>query len=130
MGQTGARDVLLAATAVFWPELVEHEGFVFLREGFSVENLEVWKASDFYAETGMRGVAAAINHRHVTDVFPEATASLSEDEITALGHVLGRCVTARLEEAYPDLRFEFETGEEIWFWQDGPAVQAPPAGHG
>src|SRR5437879_6384335 len=58
-----AKPYSIAVMRVLWPDLVLHEGWVFLAEGFSTKALQVWKESDHFTKTGMRGVAAAMNNR-------------------------------------------------------------------
>lgn len=84
----------------------------------SGEALDRWKESDFFRSAGMRGAAAAMNHRHVHDLLPNA--GLGELNGAAFGRVLGGCWEARLRAAFPREVFMFETGEEIWFWQGPP----------
>lgn len=65
----------------------------------------------------MRGIVAAMNHRHVADMLGSRAADRTEEDLARLGRVIGRCWRTLLEEAFPDRALVFELGEEIWFWE-------------
>jgi len=109
----------LAVARFFWPDLLVREGWVFLADGFSDDALAVWKDSDFFKKAGMRGVSAAMNHRHVADLLPSAS-KLGDESFDHLGYVIGSCWEMRIRRAFPERQFQFEFGEEIWFWEGPP----------
>jgi hypothetical protein len=133
-GQSAARVLSLfrlppeavAAFARFlWPDLVLYQNFVFLEEGFTRSRLELFEQTEAATRYGMYGVAASMNHLHVTDLIPGLHRVLSKEKVAAIEVIIGNCWAARFRDAFPDRVFRFEIGEVFRVWE-GPTPSFPP----
>ena len=93
-------EVALAYSTAFWPELVEVEGFVLLKEQYEAEYLARVKAN-----YGREKVEATINTTYLQDLFTDNTEGTDESVWTALGELLRDTWKARAEAVFPDREF-------------------------
>jgi hypothetical protein len=103
---------------LFWPELVEIEDCVLLKEHLAQTNFEEWKE----ACEGDRGcIEVSVNHIHVWDLFPNADGKdLNDAVFEYIARVLERCWSCAAKEAFPERTFVVEYSNEP---QDyGPTV--------
>lgn len=115
--------------SLFWPGLVEFEGYV-LREGFSVDSLRGFERAP---GANRRGVEAVMNHLHLADLHGPDAEGFSVDKALVLGHAMKAIYEAKLAREFPHRRcaVEFvipESAEaldeyQLTFWQiDGGDV--------
>lgn len=71
VGFVGTPDLLFAFAALFWPELVTHDGMRFLASGFSAEVYNQWRDSG----TSRREIQRVMNHVHVSTLLQEQVVS-------------------------------------------------------
>jgi len=100
-------EMAVAFTALFWPDLVEHNGGVFLRAFFDPEVFAQWqeKLGDDIA-----AIERVMNHRHVGDLLPGAE-HVGSGNLRHLGRVLAATWQARLAEMFPHRQLEVRCNE-------------------
>lgn len=121
-------ETAVAFTALFWPELVEHDGGIFLREFFDPEVYEDWKRK---LGSDTAAIERVMNHRHIADLLPGAD-GVGFKNLQHLGEVLAATWRARLASAFPQRPFDVtchaDAGDEevvIAFCQSLPDVRQP-----
>ena len=90
-------DHFFAIASLLWPEIVRHEGGLFLADGFTVAGFEAWSrkmAGDLTA------IERTMNHRHVRDLLWSFD-SAPWPVLIAAGALLRDCWEARLEQNHP-----------------------------
>ena len=93
-------EVALAYSTVFWPELVEVDGFVLLKEHYDAEYF-----ADVIATSSRENVEARINTAYLQHLFTDNTEGTDESVWTALGELLRDTWKARAEAVFPDREF-------------------------
>ena len=101
-------EMAVAFTALFWPELVEQDGSVFLLESFDAEIHAQWK--DKLGDDAP-AIERMMNHRHVGDLLPGAD-RVGFANLRHLGHVLAATWRTRLADAFPERRFDVICNED------------------
>ncbi|HZP68184.1 MAG TPA: hypothetical protein VFB32_17915 [Rudaea sp.] len=124
VGCKGSFALAVGYTSIFWPRLVEFEGYI-LHEGFSVESLRGFEAS--YSGNRLT-VEATINHRHIADIQHLGCEDLTQDKILLLGNVLHEIYEAKLLWQFPDRPCKVSffapedpadlMGYQVTFWQE------------
>lgn len=116
-------ELAAAFAKLFWPEFIEVQGCILLREKYSPDNFTDWWQHFDGSRTGVEGI---INHVHIYDLFLNNKSGSHEFAIAAfLGHVLRRCWKYALQESFPDRTFEVDyepgdaegNGPELSLWQ-------------
>ncbi|NYZ63416.1 hypothetical protein [Luteimonas deserti] len=123
VGRMGNYALATGYLTLFWPDFVEHEGYI-LRRGFSEESLR-----GFEKQTGSRrkSVEWVMNHLHIADIHCGDEDELTEDKVVVLGRALKQIYEAKLARQFPHSPcivefYEPEPGGdltdyEISFWQ-------------
>ena len=113
-------------TALFWPELVRHDGGLFLADRFDPSAYAGWRGRG----TDLGSTERVMNHVHLGEAFPGDFVGLQN--LRHLGHVLQRCWRARLEEAAPELDWQVDLSEDaqneevvLTFWAARPEPVVP-----
>lgn len=101
-------EMAVAFTALFWPELVEHDGGIFLRESFDPEVHAQWKEK---LGEDAPAIERVMNHRHVADLLPGAD-HVGFANLQHLGHVLAATWRTRLADAFPERQFDVIYSED------------------
>jgi hypothetical protein len=117
-------DLAAAFSKLFWPDLVEADGCVFLSERYQPENFADWKER-FNGD--QQRIEAMINHVHVWDMFLNSPKDVDYPKQLHqyLAEVLAVCWKHALQEAFPDKKFVvsvfddpvYSYGPEITFYQ-------------
>ena len=87
------------------PRFVEHDGCIFLIDGFSEESYSRWM--NFYRGVGLgkHAVESIMNHRHISELFviqpPEPSRRLADEA----GRLLEELWLSELRTAFPDRDF-------------------------
>ena len=123
VGCEGNFALAVGYSTLFWPRLVEFEGYI-LHAGFSVDALRGFEAS---SNGNRSSIEAVMNHRHIADMQHVGCADISFDKIKLLGGVLREMYEAKLAWQFPNkpcevrLFLEGETdvrwAHEVTFWQ-------------
>lgn len=111
-------DTVTVAGRMLLPSFVEHEGGVFLRDGFTLEGYLRWEA-----ELGdLQAIERMLNHRHVYDLF-SASDNISEASYAGVASLMGQTWGLSLKACFPDRRFKIEVsntdedyGPTLTFW--------------
>ncbi|MPY67366.1 hypothetical protein F8S09_11815 [Deinococcus sp. SDU3-2] len=77
LAMLGSVPQALMYSVLFWPTFVEHQGCL-LREGFSPQLFQEWLTRTNGDRTA---VELVMNHRHITDFFPNAEEHPSPEQI-------------------------------------------------
>lgn len=85
-------------TSIFWPVLVEFEGYV-LHEGFSEETLRKFASGP---GSSRASVELDMNHRYLTSLQYYACEDQTADKLEFLGNVLKEIYEAKLAWQFPD----------------------------
>lgn len=91
-------EVALAFTKLFFPDVVEYEGGIFLSEAFNQEIYEQWKAK---LGTDIAAIERVINHQHVDDILPGAD-KVGIENLSYLGHKIKQMWEYHLNSLYPN----------------------------
>ena len=87
--------------SIFWPEFVEHEGYV-LRKGFSLDSLRSWEE---HCSGNRESIEAVMNHLHIADIQHYGCEDISKDKIVLLGNTLREIYEAKLRWQFPGREF-------------------------
>jgi len=104
-------EVALAYAHVFWPELLEVDSFILIRENYDPEYL-----ARITAEFGRENVEATINTTYLEDLFPVGVAEVDESVWTVLGESVRDAWKARAEAEFPGGEF---TATFSWYSEGG-----------
>jgi len=99
---TGSVAQALAYSELFWPRFTEHDDCVFLL--FDLQKYDSWMKT---LEGDKRQVEAALNHRHIADLFEDGE-SASHEWLIALGRILKQCWAAKLRSDFPHRQFDVQ----------------------
>jgi hypothetical protein len=106
------------------PKFIEHDGCVFLIDGFSEETYSRWL--NFYRGVAVdkRAVESIMNHRHVSELFVNEPPEPSRRLVNDVGRLLEGLWLTKLKVAFPDRDFvvryfpdEQPSSSEITFCQ-------------
>jgi hypothetical protein len=119
----GSLSMAVGYTTLFWPEFVEHEGYI-LRAGFSESSLRGFEAQ---AQGDRKAVEWVMNHLHIADIHLGQPDDLAEDKVVLLGRTLKAIYEAKLAKDFPHSPCIVEFHEpaaggdlteyELTFWQ-------------
>ena len=124
VGCVGNFELAIGYSRLFWPDFVEHDGLVFLADGFSDDGYRDWTR---HSSGDRRAVETVMNHRHVFDHFSHHGGTASEEQVVYLGRVLKEIWQAKLARDFPGRRFvvsfpedpvDYLTDYEVTFWQE------------
>jgi hypothetical protein len=119
-------EVALAFTKLFCPDLVEHDGGIFLSEAFNQEIYEQWKAE---LGNDIAAIERVMNHQHIDDLLPGAE-SVGIDNLFYLGQVIQQMWDIHLKARYPDRTFQVSCNQDeytvvVTFCQNSPYQDLP-----
>lgn len=110
-GRGDGEEVALAYAHVFWPELVEIEGFILVKENYDPEYL-----SRVVAECSRENVEATINTTYLHDLFKTDVPGTDQSVWTALGELIRDAWRGRAQTQFPHTEF---TATFAWYSEDG-----------
>ncbi len=119
-------EVALAFTKLFCPDLVEHDGGIFLSEAFNQEIYEQWKAE---LRNDIAAIERVMNHQHIDDLLPGAE-SVGIDNLLYLGQVIRQMWDNHLKARYPERDFQVSCNQDeytvvVTFYQTLPYQDLP-----
>ncbi|WP_435016072.1 hypothetical protein TA3x_003632 [Tundrisphaera sp. TA3] len=103
----GTAGQAIAYSQLFWPDFVEHDGCLFLADGFDPDNYQHCMESSNGDRTRVESV---INHRHILDIFDQSPPSRAQ--IMHLGKVLQSMWGTKLRAEFPG------RAVVVWFPED------------
>jgi hypothetical protein len=108
----GSMELGYAFASLFWPELTEFQGGIFVAEQFGEDSFDQWMES---LNGSLTKVEAVMNHVHVHDLFLNAA---SDDNLPRLverrfAASLAGCWRAAAAAQFPDLPIQVECDTEI-----------------
>ncbi|MFB2833384.1 hypothetical protein [Floridanema evergladense] len=95
-------EIAIAFTKLFLPDIIEHEGGIFLAQAFNKEIYEQWKAK---LGNDITAIEKVMNHQHIDDLLP-GTEKVGIDNLYYLGNALSQMWTSRLKSLYPERNFQ------------------------
>jgi len=105
----GGGELAVAFSALYWPEFVEVEGCVLLRERYEPVNFREWK-EEFGGD--LSRVEGIVNHVHLWDLFQPDEASVPERAIESLGRILSCTWQCALRQQFPGREFDVRFVED------------------
>ncbi len=115
LGVRGNFELAAAFSTLFWPELVEVNGCVLLKEQLSRTDLTEWTEK---LEGDRAGIEAMVNHVHMYDLFPNVELNVSDRVLLHLAQTLRLCWLAAAREQFPERNIDVEL-------TNGPAEYGP-----
>jgi hypothetical protein len=102
IGCVGSFEHAIGYAQIFWPELVEHDGCVFLASRFGETSY-----AGFMQQThgDRRAVERVMNHQHVLDLFEGSEREPTRAQVIYLGRILREIWSSKLARELPDKRF-------------------------
>jgi hypothetical protein len=87
------------------PRFIEHDGCIFLTDGFTEERYSSWL--NFYGGSGLdkRAVESIMNHRHIFDLFVNEPPEPSRRLANETGQLLEELWLTKLRIAFPSRDF-------------------------
>lgn len=103
-------EIAIAFTKLFLPDIIEHEGGIFLAETFNQETYEQWKAK---LGNDITAIEKVMNHLHIDDLLP-GTEKVGIDNLYYLGNaiaiamrsIIAQMWTSRLKSLFPERKFQ------------------------
>ncbi len=97
--------------SIFWPEMYEYDGCVFVSSLPEEENYRAWLSQ---TEGEKRSVEAVLNHLHIIDLFQVGQLSPTEAQIKYVGSKLKEMWQAKAFQQFPEREIIVE------FYEGGP----------
>jgi hypothetical protein len=97
-------ELAVAFTHLFWPNFVEHDGGIFLADGFDEPNYQDWRRTESRTNT-----EKVMNHRHMQDLLQ---GEISAANLRHLAETLVAMWKCRLASLYPGRNIVVEMIEE------------------
>lgn len=124
IGCEGRFSLAVGYITLFWPEIVEHEGYI-LRKGFTAEGLRTFEKQPGATK---KSIEWANNHIHLADIHYVGCEDLTKDKLIVLGNTLKEIYKTKLKWQFPNkpciVEFYIPEDEEnlidyqISFWQE------------
>ena len=103
LGAQGGAELAVAFSSLFWPDLVEVDGCVLLRERYDPSRFQDW----WLELDGDRSrIERVINHVHLWDLFDFDREDLPDETINDLARVLASTWRCALQNRFPHRTFE------------------------
>lgn len=110
----GSMSLAIAYSFLFWPEFIEHDGCVILKNRFDTNNFEDWKKTVYVKTYGQ--IESVLNHIHILDLFgtDEKRNEIGYEQIRFLGNRICAFYAAKLNIEFPGREFVFSfNGDEV-----------------
>ena len=107
----GSYDHAIGYIQLFWPDLIEHDGCIFVGSKPEEENYRSWLVS---TKGNRKSVEAMINHVHIEDLFQVGQLEPTESQVRYIGTKLREMWLAKARKQYPERNIvvEFYHGSE------------------
>lgn len=103
LGAKGGAELAVAFSSLFWPEFVEVEDCVLLRERYSPSQFQDWWKELDGDRSRIEGM---VNHVHLWDLFDLDDEGLPDEAVQDLAQVLVSTWRCALQQRFPDRDFE------------------------
>ncbi len=91
----------------FWPEFIEHDGCIFRKNVWNLQNYQAWLTKTRGDKTAIERV---MNHLHLSDLYPNAAESTTAQKLYLAG-LLKEIWECKLKRDFPDLEIQVELVE-------------------
>jgi len=85
--------------SIFWPNMYEYDGCVFIRSLPEKEHYETWLNQ---TKGNKKSVEAVLNHVHIIDLFQVGHLSPTEEQLKYIGYKLKEMWQAKSMQQFPD----------------------------
>jgi len=110
----GSMPFAIGYSFLFWPDFVEYDGCIIIKNHFNKHNFETWKQVEYI--TNYAQIESVLNHIHLLDWFgiDEKRDEINHEQIRFLGNRICEIYRAKLNIQFPDRNFIFEfNGNDI-----------------
>ncbi|MGE3540683.1 MAG: hypothetical protein AB7N91_24990 [Candidatus Tectimicrobiota bacterium] len=98
----GGAELAIAFSTLYWPEFIDVEGCVLLRERYEAANFQEWWEK---LNGDMSKIEAVINHVHLWDLFV-LDENVPDKALEDLARILALCWRCALQEQFPKRIFD------------------------
>jgi hypothetical protein len=97
----------IAYSLLFWPEFIEYDECVILKNRFDSNNFENWKNTQYIENYAQ--IESVLNHIHILDLYgnEEIKDEINYEQIVFLGNKLCEIYSAKLKLDFPEKNFVF-----------------------
>ena len=92
-------DHFFAVASLLWPEVIQHEGGLFLANGFTLPSFEAWSRQ---TAGNLTAIERVMNHRHVRDLL-RSLDNAPWPVLVGAGALFRDSWEARLKQLYPQI---------------------------
>lgn len=103
LGTSGGTELAIAFSSLYWPELLEVEGCVLLRERYNPSNFRGWWDELDGDRSRIEGL---INHVHLWDLCGCSEDEVSDEALQDLARILALTWRCALQHEFPDQTFD------------------------
>lgn len=103
LAQTSRMETAIAFTKLFWPDFVQHEQGIFLKEQFSLERYIQWQKE---LQGDITAIEKVMNHLHLDDLLP-GSEKVGQENLLYLAETLQQMWESRLKILYPQQDFDW-----------------------
>ena len=101
-------ETAIVFTKLFWPDFVEYDNGIFLKESFSLKIYEEWKIQ---LKNDIVAIEKVMNHKHLDNMLP-GYETVSDNNSLYLGKIMAEMWGSRLHAVYPNHSFKVECGQD------------------
>lgn len=103
----GNMNLAIGFSFIFWPDFIEHNDCVFIKNHFSISNFDNWTKTacvNNYAQ-----IESVMNHIHILDLFSreEIRNIITIDQVKFLGKKICEMYSVKLKSDFPERQFTF-----------------------
>ena len=99
-------ELMVGFSSIFWPEFIEVDGCVFLKDGYDQDNIDAWAES---TKGDMVAVQKVVNHQHIYDLFQnDSVEKLNIQQVKYLSDLLVDMWSAKLKRDFPQLDIDVQ----------------------
>lgn len=107
---TSDPDTTISNIKLFFPDLIEYEDMIFLKENFNNENVDNWINSNNYSKEQIEKV---INHVHIRSLYQDRYSETYDSEVFIyIAKYMIKTFRIQLKEFFPDKDFNLEIIDE------------------
>lgn len=107
---TSDPDTTISNIKLFFPDLIEYEGMIFLKENFNNENVDNWINYNNYSK---KQIEKVINHVHIRSLYQDIYSETYDSEVFIyIAKYMIKTFKIQLKECFPDKDFNVEIIDE------------------
>ena len=98
----------IAYSLIFWPEFIEYDDCVILKNRFDSQNFENWKNTEYVKSYSQ--IESVLNHIHILDLYgtDKKQNEINYEQIVFLGNKFCEIYSAKLKVDFPERKFVFQ----------------------